>query len=178
MAIKKLCLEGFDFGLEPVAMPSSHPHLKISAFNRPLDRFALSLTTLDLNKCFRVSSKHTQKILTLCANLEYCVLPGLHVSDIFGLPRTGLPDQQGSAEDALTQTHSEGKDWVALKLKGLSVYIRGLKDADPALLDSLTCKNSMSATVAVCVSTRSTISGGGRTDSTAACARAYVSSRP
>ncbi|KAG0025329.1 hypothetical protein BGZ81_007228 [Podila clonocystis] len=133
MAIKKLCLEGFDFGLEPVVMPSSHPHLKISAFNRLLDRFALSLTALDLIKCFRVSSKHTQKILTSCRNLEHCVLPGLHVSDIVGLPQTDLPTQQGSAEDALTQTHGEGKDWVTLNLKSLSVYICGLKDADPAL---------------------------------------------
>ncbi|KAG0331455.1 hypothetical protein BG000_010908 [Podila horticola] len=132
MAIKKLCLEGFDFGLEPVATPTL-PHLKISAFDRLLDRFALSLTALDLHKCFRVSSKHTQKILTTCPNLEHCVLLGLHVSDIFGLPRTDVPDQHCSAEEALTPTHGEGKDWVALKLKGLSVYICGLKDAPPAM---------------------------------------------
>ncbi|KAG0099930.1 hypothetical protein BGZ93_005186 [Podila epicladia] len=131
MAIRKLCLEGFDFGLEPVVMPSSH--LRIPAFDRLLDRFALSLTALDLNKCFRVSSKHTQRILTSCPNLKYCVLLGLHVSDILGLPRTDLPDQQGSEEGALTQTHGEGKDWVSLKLKGLSVYICGLKDAPPAV---------------------------------------------
>lgn len=133
MAIRKLCLEGFDFGLEPVAMPSSHPHLKISAFDRLLDRFALSLTALDLNRCFRVSSKHTQKILTSCPNLKHCVLLGLHVSDILGLPRTDLPDQQGSEEGVLARTHGEGKDWVALKLKGLSVYICGLKDSPPTV---------------------------------------------
>ncbi|KFH73437.1 hypothetical protein MVEG_00653 [Podila verticillata NRRL 6337] len=131
MAIKKLCLEGFDFGLDPVATPPSHSHLRISSFDRLLDRFALTLTALDLNKCFRVSSKHTQKILTSCPNLEYCVLLGLHVADIFGLPRIDLPDREEVENGAFT--HGEGKDWVSLKLKGLSVYICGLKDASPVV---------------------------------------------
>ncbi|KAF9207783.1 hypothetical protein BGZ59_010963 [Podila verticillata] len=104
MAIKKLCLEGFDFGLDPVATPPSHSHLRISSFDRLLDRFALTLTALDLNKCFRVSSKHTQKILTSCPNLEYCVLLGLHVADIFGLPRIDLPDRE---EDASPVVHAQ-----------------------------------------------------------------------
>lgn len=131
MAIRKLCLEGFDFGLDPVVAPPSHPHLRISTFDRLLDRFALTLTALELNKCFRVSSKHTQKVLTSCPNLEYCVLLGLHVADIFGLPRTDLPDREGYEDSAFI--HGEGKDWVSLKLKGLSVYICGLKDAPPAV---------------------------------------------
>ncbi|KAF9411476.1 hypothetical protein BGZ94_001336 [Podila epigama] len=159
--IKKLCLEGFDFGIVPVAIQEEHLHqqlhqqshsgtsdnprmrlLGMTTFDRILDRFALTLTSLDLSRCFRVTSKHAQQVLTSCPHLEYCSLLALHISEV--LPRHNLnndndndndtADDQGQEYmDIVSGSYGEGKDWVVSKLKALSIYIYGLENEPPAV---------------------------------------------